>query len=166
MNPVLLATDGSPTAEKATETAIELAQLLDTELVVVSVWDLSYATVGLAPMPINGELAKLEEEEAARKVAAEAAARSEEAGVEARTIVLRGLPVEEICLASERYEPRFLVIGSHGWETLKRALFGSVSTGVLHRAKCPVLVVPGDTDVVTPVAAPGRSNRGETFSVR
>ena len=86
--------------------------------------------------------------------------------MEARTIVLRGLPVEEICLAAERYEPRFLVIGSHGWGTLKHALVGSVSTGVLHRAKCPVLVVPADADVVTPDAEPGRLKRGETFSVR
>ena len=62
MNPVLLATDGSPTAAKATEAAIELAQLLDTEL----------------------------------------------------------------------------VIGSHGWGTLKRALFGSVSTGcfIAPSARC------------------------------
>lgn len=143
MKPVLLATDGSPTAAKATEAAIELAQLLETELVVVCVWDLAYTTVGLAPMPISGEFAKVQEGEA-RKVAAEAAARAEEAGVEASTVVLRGQPVEEICLAADRYAPRFLVIGSHGWGTLKRALFGSVSTGVLHRATCPVLVARGD----------------------
>lgn len=143
MKPVLLATDGSPTAAKATEAAIELAQLLETELVVVCVWDLAYTTVGLAPMPISGEFAKVQEGEA-RKVAAEAAARAEEAGVEACTVVLRGQPVEEICFAAERYAPRFLVIGSHGWGTLKRALFGSVSTGVLHRATCPVLVVRGE----------------------
>jgi nucleotide-binding universal stress UspA family protein len=38
MQPVMLATDGSPTAERATATAIELAKLLDTELVVITVW--------------------------------------------------------------------------------------------------------------------------------
>jgi Universal stress protein family len=36
------------------------------------------------------------------------------------------------------------VIGSHGWGVVKCALFGSVSTGVLHQAKCPVLVVRGE----------------------
>jgi nucleotide-binding universal stress UspA family protein len=69
---------------------------------------------------------------------------AEEAGVETRTLVLRGIPVEELCLAAERYKPRFLVIGSHGWGVAKRAVFGSVSTGVLHRARCPVLVVQAD----------------------
>jgi nucleotide-binding universal stress UspA family protein len=146
MKPVLLATDGSPTAEKATATAIDLARLLGTELVIVSVWDVAYAgysTMGFAPIPMNGDLAKLGEEEAA-KVIAEAAARAEEAGVETRSVVLHGFPVEAICEAAERFAPQFLVIGSHGWGAIKRALFGSVSTGVLHHATCPVLVVPAE----------------------
>ncbi len=146
MKPVLLATDGSPTAEKATATAIEIARLLDTELVIVSVWDVAYAglsAMGFAPVPMNGELAKLGQEEAA-KVVVEAAARAEEAGVETRSVVLRGFPVEAICDAAERFAPQFLVIGSHGWGAMKRALFGSVSTGVLHHATCPVLVVPAE----------------------
>jgi nucleotide-binding universal stress UspA family protein len=92
---------------------------------------------------VNGDLAKLSEAEA-HTVAAEASARAEEAGVETRTLVLRGFPVEEICRAAETYKPRFLVVGSHGWGAMKRALFGSVSTGVLHRAKCSVLVVRSD----------------------
>ena len=143
MRPVMLATDGSPTAEKATETAIELPQALDTDLVIVSVWNIPYTTVGFAAAPVNGELAKLSEEQA-RKITVEAAARAEEAGVETRSVVLRGLPVEEICVAAAKFNPRFLVVGSHGWGVVKRALFGSVSTGVLHHATCPVLVVRGE----------------------
>jgi nucleotide-binding universal stress UspA family protein len=144
MKPVMLATDGSPTAAKATETAIDLARLLGSELAIVSVWNVTYPAVGFAPVPMNGELAKLGEEEA-KRVAAEAAARAKEAGVETRSLVLRGLPVEEICLAAEKLAPRFLVLGSHGWGVMKRALFGSVSTGVLHHATCPVLVVRAES---------------------
>lgn len=143
MKPVLLATDGSPTAEKATETAIELAQLLGTELVVVTVWNIPYPVVGFTVAPITAELAGPAEQEA-RKIAVTAAARAEEAGVETRIAVLRGIPAEEICLAADKYEPRFLVIGSHGWGAFKRAVFGSVSTSVLHHARCPVLVVPAE----------------------
>ena len=156
MNPVLLATDGSPTAEEATETAIELAQLLDTELVIVTVWTIPYTATGFAPAPINGELAQLGEDEA-RKLVVNVAARAEEAGVETRTVVLRGIPVDEICLAAETYKPRFLVVGSHGWGAVKRAVFGSVSTGVLHRAKCPVLVVRADPVEVMTAANEGNS---------
>jgi nucleotide-binding universal stress UspA family protein len=61
-----------------------------------------------------------------------------------RAVVLRGFPVEEICIEAEKLGARFLVLGSHGWGALKRAIFGSVSTGVLHHAGCPVLVVPAE----------------------
>ena len=151
MRPVLLATDGSPTAENATDTAIELAQLLETELIVASVWSIPYATVGFAPVPVPADLDKLGED-GARTVALSAAARAKEHGVEARVCVLRGFPVEEICLAAERFDPRLLVVGSHGWGAVKRALFGSVSTGVLHHAKCPVLVIRGEAADVAAAA--------------
>ena len=143
MKPIMLATDGSPAAEKAMETAIELAKALETDLVVTTVWEIPYTTVGLAPAPVAGDLAQLGEDDA-RKVATEAAARAEEAGVETRTVVLRGITVQEICAAAEKFDPRFLVIGSHGFGAVRRALFGSVSTGVLHHARCPVLVVRGE----------------------
>jgi nucleotide-binding universal stress UspA family protein len=146
MKPVMLATDGSATALQATRTAVELARQLGTELVIVSVWDIPYApysAMGFAPVSMNAEFAKLEEEEATKAVT-EAAARAEEAGVETRISVVRGFPVEAICEAAERFAPQFLVMGSHGWGVMKRALFGSVSTGVLHHAPCPVLVVRGD----------------------
>ena len=145
MKPVMLATDGSPTAERATETAIELARLLDTELVIVSVWDVACvgsSAMGFAPIPMNGELAKLGEAEAANAIV-EAEARAEAAGVETRSAVLRGFAVEAICAAAARFDPQFLVVGSHGWGAVRRAFFGSVSTGVLHHATCPVLVVRG-----------------------
>ena len=156
MKPVMLATDGSPTAVQATETAIELAQLLDTDLVIVTVWDVPYTTVGFAPVPVHAELAKLSEDDA-KKACTEAAARAEEAGVEARTLVLRGMPVNEICLAAEKVEPRLLVIGSHGWGAVKRTLFGSVSAGVLHRATSPVLVVKAEP-IEAATAANGRTS--------
>lgn len=140
MKPIMLATDGSATAEKATGTAIELAKALDTDLVVVTIWEIPYTTIGFSPAPVAGNLAQLSEE-AACKIAANAAARAEEQGVETHTVVLRGIPVQEICATAEKLDPRFLVVGSHGWGAVRRALFGSVSTGVLHRAHCPVLVV-------------------------
>ena len=150
MKPVMLATDGSPTAERATSTAIELAQLLDTELVIVTAWDIPHGAVAFgSPVPPSGELAKLSEDEA-HKANAEASSRAEEVGVETRSVLLRGFPVEEICIAAEQFKPRFLVIGSHGWGAIKRAVFGSVSTGVLHHARSPVLVVRAD---VTSAAA-------------
>src|SRR6266571_8151960 len=142
MKPVLLATDGSPTAEEATKKAIELAKLLEAPLVVVTAWDIPYSTLGYAAVPVGPELVEAGKEQA-EKVAREAAHQASEAGVDVQAFTLRGFPVEEICLAVEKYEAQLLVVGSHGWGAMKRLVFGSVSTGVLHHAGCPVLVVPG-----------------------
>jgi nucleotide-binding universal stress UspA family protein len=142
MKPVMLATDGSPTAEEATAKAIELAKLLDAPLIVVTAWDIPYSTLGYAAVPAVPDLLAVSKEQA-EKVATAAAKQARDAGVEVKALTLRGFPVEEIRRASEKYDPQLLVVGSHGWGPMKRIIFGSVSTGVLHHAKCPVLVVPG-----------------------
>jgi nucleotide-binding universal stress UspA family protein len=141
MKPIMLATDGSPTADEATKKAIELAKVVETELVIVTAWDIPYSTLGYAAIPPVGELLTYGKEQA-EKVAGEAAAKARAEGVPAQTLVLRGFPVEEISAAAKRFEPQLLVLGSHGWGPMKRVLFGGVSTGVLHHASVPVLVVP------------------------
>jgi nucleotide-binding universal stress UspA family protein len=141
MKPIMLATDGSPTAEEATKEAIKLAKLFGTKLLIVIAWDIPYSSLGYAAVPPVGDLMKVSKDQA-DKVAEEAAARAKEAGVNVQTFVLRGFPVEEICIAAKKFSPQILVLGSHGWGPMKRMIFGSVSTGVLHHATCPVLVVP------------------------
>lgn len=160
MKPVMLATDGSPTAAEATKKAIELAKLLDAPLVVVTAWDIPYSTLGYAAVPMIPDLDKVGKEQA-DKVATEAAKEARAAGVEVQAFTLHGFPVEEICLAAEKYEPQLLVLGSHGWSAMERIMFGSVSTGVLHHAACPVLVVPG----ATPDEAPKHAHEHEKAEV-
>ncbi len=140
MKPVMLATDGSPTAKEATTKAIELAKLLDTELVVVAVWDIPYSSVGYGAVPPSVDLSRASEDEA-RKAVAEVSQQAHEERVPVQALVLRGFPIDEICHTAEKLDPQLVVVGSHGWGPMKRMLFGSVSTGVLHHASCPVLVV-------------------------
>ena len=142
MDPVMLATDGSPTAAKATEVAIELATALRAPLLVVSCWDVSYqpAVVGFAPvMPDLDRIGR----EKAEEVVEDAARVAREAGISAMTLVRQGDPARQICAVASDRNVRVIVIGSHGWGAMKRLVFGSVSTGVLHHAQRPVLVVPG-----------------------
>ncbi|CAN6469129.1 unnamed protein product [Victoria cruziana] len=46
-----------------------------------------------------------------------------------------------ICEMVERVGADILVVGSHGYGTIKRAFLGSVSDHCAHKAKCPVLIV-------------------------
>jgi nucleotide-binding universal stress UspA family protein len=160
MKPLMLATDGSPTAEQATTKAIELAKLLGATLVIVTAWDIPYSTLGYAAVPVIPDLDKVGKEQA-DKVSNNAAERARHAGVDVQAITLRGFPVQEICLAAEKYEPQLLVVGSHGWGPIKRTVFGSVSTGVLHHASCPVLVVRGGA----PDGAPEEEHEREKAAV-
>jgi nucleotide-binding universal stress UspA family protein len=51
-------------------------------------------------------------------------------------------PVDEIVRVAADEQTDLLVLGTHGHGILKRALIGSVASGVARRASCPVLLVP------------------------
>jgi nucleotide-binding universal stress UspA family protein len=68
----------------------------------------------------------------------EAAAR---AGFEAAPLVLRGRPRDVIVQAAQDHNARAVVMGNRGQGAAESVLYGSVSTGVLHRCPVPVLVV-------------------------
>nr|XP_043630712.1 universal stress protein A-like protein [Erigeron canadensis] len=56
-------------------------------------------------------------------------------------IVSEGDPRNVICETVEKYKASFLIVGSHGYGVLKRAVLGSVSDHCSHYAKCSVTVV-------------------------
>jgi nucleotide-binding universal stress UspA family protein len=138
MNPIILATDGSPSAADATRHAVDLAHATGAKLFVVSVWHAGLTTYhSTAALPESKRAAKEHACEAAR--AAVEVARA--AGIEAESFVLEGDAVERICESAADTNASLLVAGSHGFGPVRRLVFGSVSTALLHHAPCPVLVV-------------------------
>ena len=149
MKPILLATDGSPSAAEATREAIELARTLGAPLLVTSVEHVTTVTYGYyGYAEVYAELRKAASEHVAT-VLDDVAARAGEAGVDCETIALEGPIAETICELAQQRDAGMIVIGAHGWGAFRRVVFGSVSLGVLHDAPCPVLVargvVPGET---------------------
>ena len=59
-----------------------------------------------------------------------------------KILVRVGHPIEEILRAGEEEGCDAIVLGSHGKGLLKQAFLGSVSSGVLHRSKKPVFIIP------------------------
>jgi nucleotide-binding universal stress UspA family protein len=152
MKPILLATDGSPTAHEAAEVAMKLASDSGRPLVVVTVFDVSSSSVGYGVVPALPDWNDVLKEHAAAVLddVREAAAAK---GLDVETVLLWGFPADEICRLAETRDAELIVIGSHGWGPVRRLLFGSVSDSVLHHAQGPVLVVPGFTREKTePVA--------------
>ncbi|HVU79117.1 MAG TPA: universal stress protein [Gaiellaceae bacterium] len=142
MRPILLATDGSPSARAATEEAITLAGELGAPLIAATVeHQPSLAYYGYGTAELYDELKKQAGGQAT-KTLAEVASLAAAAGVDCETVDLDGVVVvEALCELARQREPELLVVGAHGWGAVKRALFGSVSLGLLHEAPCPVLVV-------------------------
>ncbi|TKV95980.1 hypothetical protein SEVIR_9G399100v4 [Setaria viridis] len=57
------------------------------------------------------------------------------------TCVEKGDPRDVICGAAEKAGADMLVMGSHGYGFLQRALMGSVTNHRVQNCKCPVVVV-------------------------
>jgi nucleotide-binding universal stress UspA family protein len=140
---ILLATDGSESAEAAARIGIEVAKATGDRLLVVTAWRELQGDFGVPLSPLFPDVAEIERDHA-REVAEAAVARAVEAGVEAEAILRHGSPSREICAVARERKPRLIVIGSQGWSAMERAVFGSVSDSVLHHAPCAVLVVPAD----------------------
>jgi nucleotide-binding universal stress UspA family protein len=141
--PILFATDGSPSATAAQRQAIELARLVGAPLVVVSVAHLALPVTGYAGYGYSNVVAELTDAEHKRvnELLAEVSDAAEAEGVSCSTVPADGLAVEEICRRVREYDAQLIVVGSHGWSAARRLLSGSVSTGLVHSAPCPVLVV-------------------------
>jgi nucleotide-binding universal stress UspA family protein len=141
--PILFATDGSPSAEEAQKEAFELAGRLDAPLVVVSVAHAALPAVGYAAYGYSNIVAELTQAEhkRVRELLATIATAACAAGLSCTTVLADGFAVEEICEVARERDAQLVVVGSHGWGAARRFLSGSVSTGLVHSAPCPVLVV-------------------------
>jgi nucleotide-binding universal stress UspA family protein len=143
--PIVLATDGSPSAAEATLEAIALARALDAHLVVVSV-DHPVSIGGGAFYGYGEIIAELRkaEHERTEEALSEACAAAKDAGVVCEPVHAAdgAVAADEICHVASSRGALMIVIGTHGWSPIKRVLHGSVSTAVVHEAHCPVLVVP------------------------
>jgi nucleotide-binding universal stress UspA family protein len=141
--PIVFATDGSPSAAEAQKEAFELAQRFHAPLLVVSVAHPALPAVGYANYGYSNVIAEITEAEhhRVRELLATISASAREAGLSCSTVPADGLVVEEICRIATEHDAQLIVVGSHGWGAARRFFSGSVSTGLVHSATCPVLVV-------------------------
>ncbi len=136
---VLLATDGSPDAALAAQSAIELCERTGSELHVVHVGEYLptfYAQTEEEPAQLRADAQRLLEELLERIRAAD--------GQVAQAHLLLGRPAEQIINLSEEIGAGVVVVGSRGLSALRRAVLGSVSESVVRHAHCPVFVVRAD----------------------
>jgi nucleotide-binding universal stress UspA family protein len=152
MSTILVGTDGSATSEAAIRVALDLAQANGDDVLFVTAWRELRGDFGLPIATIFPELVEVEREWAQTTLAA-AAAEAEAAGVSATTLRRHGDATDQLCKVARERQPRLIVVGSRGWGPVDGVLFGSVSSGVLRHAPCPVLVVPATGEPEEPALA-------------
>jgi nucleotide-binding universal stress UspA family protein len=144
---ILVAIDGSPTAERGLRTALGLAADQHATLHVVHVID------DLAAMPafdsayvpatyIDTMIDSLRE--GGERVLARARKLATGAGVNAQMRVVESLGrsvAQTILREARKVHADLIVMGTHGRRGLNRALLGSDAENVLREATCPVLLV-------------------------
>ena len=151
---ILLATDGSECAEAAGRVAVDLANRSvanrsGAEIEVVHAFEFVPARehTGVAlRLRSSAEFAKQ-----GQRVLDEQVGRIREMGDEVVDARLRvGSPVDQILCRAAETEADLVILGRRGLGGVKRFLMGSLSEGVVHCARCPILVVCGDGDIWPP----------------
>lgn len=142
MYKVLIAVDGSPTADSALGMARELFAGKEVAVTVLHVipQHTVFGRGGAGP----AETYNLSEVRAASETLVEKSASTlQEGGMGAgiQTRVAEGDPAEIILSVAEELDTDLIVLGSRGLTAARRFLVGSVSTRVATHAQCAVLVV-------------------------
>ena len=140
---IAVGTDGSPTAAKAVDFAIDMAERYEAELVVAS----SYRPVSEsrlrkeqeeAPADIQWSINPTEDVDATLREVEEQA---KERGLKVTSEARMGEPADVLCDIAEEHGADVLVVGNRG---MKRRVLGSVPNSVTHKAPCSVMVVKTD----------------------
>jgi nucleotide-binding universal stress UspA family protein len=147
---VVVATDFSDGSERALTVAIRFANLLGATVDLVHVYPMPAAGVmspipGVVPMPPPPPEVL---EEIERRLESQAG-RVRDAGADCLFSTMQGMAADEIVAYANRTAAELIVMGTHGRTGLRRVLLGSVAEQVLHKARCPVLVVPPARETIT-----------------
>lgn len=135
---ILLASDGSSSAERASSFAASLAKCYHARVTVVHAY---------TPVPVylgrnDHNRAIYETIDQAQSLVENVEKRLREMGVsQVATEIMEGPAANVILGVAESYPPDIIVIGARGTSTWQGSLLGSVSMAVTQRAEAPVLVV-------------------------
>jgi nucleotide-binding universal stress UspA family protein len=143
---ILVPVDGSKPSEKATEFGIALAKLLNADVIALHVIQTApYTTVLAHPSTVPPPIPLVDDE--VRKFANECVNKVAE---KAKGFDVKVIPIisetsssvrDEIIKIAKEKDVDLIVMGTRGMTGLKRIILGSVASGVVTYAPCPVLVV-------------------------
>jgi nucleotide-binding universal stress UspA family protein len=132
---ILVAYDGSPQSQRATDIAFRMAETVGSKLVIFAVIR--------PPEPARAELNAILDDarEHYEQSFVQLRERAKRAGLELKTEIEVGHPAEHIVRRAEQTQAGLIVMGRRGISAFQRWMLGSISERVLRYAHCPVMVV-------------------------
>jgi len=136
--------DFSPASRPAFKKAVDLARSHRAQLLVVHVLSrLPVIAGGYVAPSVWNDLEHGQRTEAERQLRS-LVAKAKAAGARASGVLIDfGVTHEQIVRYAKKKRADLIVMGTHGYSGLTRALLGSVASRVLAAARCPVLTVRG-----------------------
>ena len=143
---ILVAVDGSKSADKALDFALDLAQKYSSKIVLISVFEplsVSMMTLGIGLSPVNLATHIDGLVEFRKKILLDALKKAKNTNSElvVTKILAEGRPSDKIVETAKEQQCDLMVIGSRGLGGIKEFFLGSVSDRVADHAQCPVLII-------------------------
>jgi nucleotide-binding universal stress UspA family protein len=142
MSGIVVGIDGSHHASRALDWAMTEAAVRKADLTVIAVNSVPQGYWTKDPVTQPGDKERVEEihKSVQEAIDAEAVGLGTQQPKSVHVLALSGFPAKTLIEASENAD--LLVVGSRGGGGFGALFLGSVSSQVVHHAKCPVVVVP------------------------
>lgn len=156
LNKILVAVDTNETCTHLFDKALALAQATGAKLTLLNILMPGYdygmltlysLTVTGYPMAIDDATWRVyqeeyrEHKERGQRMLSSWRAQARDKGVQAEFVQVSGDPGRVICDRAKTDNVDLIIVGSHGRRGLSEFLIGSVSSYVMHRVSCSVMVV-------------------------
>jgi nucleotide-binding universal stress UspA family protein len=144
MKCLLVAVDFSDVSQKVFDTGLRMAQALGAEVYLIHVAEPEPFFVGheVDPQVERDTLAQQMRVDHSRL--REMAEGTGPSGVAVTPLMVQGPTVQKILEEAGRLNASLIIMGTHGHGALYQTLVGSVSSGVLRKTPCPVVMVPAN----------------------
>ena len=136
--PIVVGTDGSPTATKAVLEAIALAKAFDAPLHIISAF---------RPVPVHTDelppefASTVNSRSEVDAILADVGSRARQAGVKTEVHAETGDAANAILALAEQLDADLIVIGNKGLGSMRRFLLGNVPSKVVHHSPCSTHIV-------------------------
>ena len=143
---VLVAVDFSDSSDNAFQMALSMAKSFSAKLLILHVINEPVDLRGFYVPHISFEKLEEEIEEGAQKMMESFCRRNLVDFENYASLIVAGLPYEQIIDQAEEKSADLVVLGTHGRSGLDHVLFGSTAEKVVRKSKVPVLTVRLDEE--------------------